>query len=135
MPLILRTVSTAFVPPLRFLLRLPSLLSLLCVTTSVQVLLQRRLQVLVQGVIDCVIEDSEGELHLVDYKTDRLTPAEIADPKKAAEKLCGRHRLQLSYYAAACEGMYGKPPKEILIYSLPLGDAIPVTVERIGGNS
>lgn len=89
--------------------------------------------VLVQGVIDCIIEEEDGYV-LVDYKTDRLTAAELADPALAQRKLCERHRLQLSYYAAACERMYGKPPKEILIYSLPLGDAVRVSVDPLGGD-
>ena len=82
-------------------------------------------ELLVQGVIDCIIEDEDGYT-LVDYKTDRLTAAELADPALAAKKLSERHALQLSYYAAACARMYGKPPREVLIYSLPLGDTVTV---------
>lgn len=83
-------------------------------------------KLLVQGVIDCLLQRPDGSLWLVDYKTDRLTPEELADPRLAAEKLTARHRLQLSYYAAAVERMFGKRPARILIYSLPLGDTVEV---------
>ena len=76
-------------------------------------------ELLVQGVIDCIIEEPDGYT-IIDYKTDRLTPAEMQDPTLAREKLLSRHALQLTYYAAACERMYGKPPKSVEIYSLPL---------------
>ena len=87
-------------------------------------------RLLVQGVIDCVLEEEDGYT-VIDYKTDRLTPAECASPALAAKKLLPRHRTQLSYYAAACREMYGKPPREVLLYSLPLGDAIPVVPDEL----
>ena len=36
-------------------------------------------KILLQGVIDCIVEDAEGRLHLIDYKTDRLTKKELED--------------------------------------------------------
>ena len=86
--------------------------------------------VLVQGVIDCLYEDSEGELHLIDYKTDRLTPEERADKELARQKMCDKHSLQLSYYAKAVELMFGKYPKTIEVYSLPLGETLDVSMKR-----
>ena len=83
-------------------------------------------KVLVQGVIDCLYEDADGEYHLVDYKTDRLTPEERADKQKAREKLYAKHSLQLSYYAKAVELIFGKYPSTIEVYSLPLGDTVDV---------
>ncbi len=82
-------------------------------------------ELLVQGVIDCILEEEDGYT-VIDYKTDRLTPAELADPRLAAEKLTKRHGDQLAYYAAACTRMLGKPPREVLLYSLPLGDTVRV---------
>lgn len=83
--------------------------------------------VLVQGVIDCLYEDKDGEYHLIDYKTDRLTPEERADRTLARQKLYDKHSLQLSYYAKAVELMFGKYPKTIEVYSLPLGDTLDVS--------
>ena len=82
--------------------------------------------VLVQGVIDCLYEDTEGDLHLIDYKTDRLTKEEREDRELARLKLYNKHSLQLSYYAKAVELMFGKRPKTVEVYSLPLGDTIDV---------
>jgi ATP-dependent helicase/nuclease subunit A len=84
-------------------------------------------ELLVQGVIDCILEEGQDYI-LIDYKTDRLSERELLDPALAARRLSERHALQLAYYAAACERMYGKPPREMLIYSLPLGDTVPVSL-------
>lgn len=82
--------------------------------------------VLVQGVIDCIIEDEDGGLHLIDYKTDRLTREERADRRLGEEKLRKAHTLQLSYYALAISEMFGKLPKTIGVYSLHLGDEVEI---------
>ena len=80
--------------------------------------------VLVQGVIDCIIEDVDGNLHLIDYKTDRLTREERADRHLGEERLKKAHTLQLSYYALAIREMFGRLPKTIGVYSLHLGDEV-----------
>ena len=88
-------------------------------------------QLLVQGVIDLFFTDAEGRLVLCDYKTDYLTPEEIADPALATAKLTARHGTQLSYYAAALERICGSRPQRIVIYSLPLGRELDISVEII----
>lgn len=80
----------------------------------------------VQGVIDLFFRDANGEIVLVDYKTDYLTEEELTQPELAEEKLRARHRTQLSYYQKAIEQILGKAPKKTLIYSLPLAKSIPV---------
>ena len=90
--------------------------------------LYRDEQILVQGVIDCLYVDADGEYHLVDYKTDRLTADERADRELARKKLSEKHALQLSYYAKAVELIFGKYPKTIEVYSLPLGDTLDVSI-------
>lgn len=76
--------------------------------------------VLVQGVIDCFFYDSDGEIVLVDYKTDRLP----RDRAAAERKLRETHSVQLKYYSKAIEEICGKAPKSTLIYSLCLGDTV-----------
>lgn len=71
----------------------------------------------VQGVIDIIVIDENGDVSLYDYKTDRLTKEELTDETLAAKKLNERHAMQLSYYAKAVENMFGKPPKRVAIYS------------------
>jgi ATP-dependent helicase/nuclease subunit A len=80
----------------------------------------------VQGVVDCIFIDADGNAVLVDYKTDRLQKDELENEEKAKEKLISRHERQLKIYAAVCEQMIGRPFSEVLIYSLPLGKAIEV---------
>ena len=82
--------------------------------------------VLVQGVIDCLIENEDGSYRLVDYKTDRLTREELCDEALAQKKLSEAHSLQLSYYALAVEKIFGKRPERIEVYSLPLGKTVSV---------
>ena len=77
-----------------------------------------------QGVIDCIIKDADGNIHLVDYKTDRLTKEELSSKDAAAKKLADKHSLQLSYYARAVEKIFGTAPNTVSVYSLPLGDTV-----------
>jgi len=82
--------------------------------------------VIVQGVVDCLMEEADGRIVLIDYKTDRLSRAEMENPALAAEKLLSRHGDQLHYYRQVCQRMLGRPVDECLIYSLPLGDCVDV---------
>lgn len=82
--------------------------------------------IIAQGVIDLVYTDKDGKLVLVDYKTDRLSDYEIKNRKTAEEKLVGRHKSQLSYYAIACEKMFCRKVDSVLIFSLALGDTVSV---------
>ena len=64
----------------------------------------------VQGIIDLFFEE-DGEIVLLDYKTDRV---------RTEEELTGRYRIQLEYYQEALEKSLGKHVKEKLIYSFAL---------------
>ncbi len=82
--------------------------------------------ILVQGVIDCIIEKTDGSIILCDYKTDRLTREELRSRPLAEKKLRARHSMQLGLYSMAMEKIFGKKPERTEIYSLPLGDTIPI---------
>ncbi len=71
----------------------------------------------VQGVIDLLLVDKDGRLCLYDYKTDRLTAAELANPDLAAKRMNDVHGLQLSYYAKAAEELFGRPCDRVAVYS------------------
>jgi ATP-dependent exoDNAse (exonuclease V) beta subunit len=77
-----------------------------------------------------LIEDNEGGLHLVDYKTDRLTREELMDVSLAQKKLNDKHSLQLSYYAMAIKKMFGREPSTVSVYSMPLGRTVPIEVKK-----
>ncbi len=75
---------------------------------------------LVQGIIDAWFEE-DGELVVVDYKTDRM---DGDDRETARRRLSERYRAQLDYYQAALEMSTGKRVKERYIYSFSLEEAI-----------
>lgn len=70
--------------------------------------------ILVQGIIDVYFEE-DGELVVLDYKTDKV---------KSASELIERYHGQLDYYAKALEQMTGKKVKEKIIYSFTLGEEL-----------
>ncbi len=66
--------------------------------------------VIVQGVADCVIFESDG-IVIVDFKTDRNT---------TEQALIERYTKQLSLYAKAFSSNYKMPVKQCLLYSFSL---------------
>ncbi len=75
----------------------------------------------VQGVIDLILVDKNGNIKLFDYKTDRLSTKELKNPDLAKAKLNAAHATQLSYYAKAVEIIFGKPCESVQIYSTHSG--------------
>ena len=76
-------------------------------------------QVLLQGVVDCFLEDADG-ITVIDYKTDRVkTRAE-------AEARARVYTGQLRAYAAALRRICQKPVKECLLYFLHAGETVAV---------
>lgn len=67
-------------------------------------------EVLIQGIADCVFEEN-GELVLVDYKTDR------ADTE---EELLDKYKNQIAFYKKAVSKILNKPVKEAVLYSFSL---------------
>ncbi len=77
---------------------------------------------LVQGIIDAWFEE-DGELVIVDYKTDRIAGNDREEFKNLLKK---HYRIQLDYYQAALEMNTRKRVKERYIYSFSLEEAISV---------
>ena len=75
---------------------------------------------LIQGIIDLYFEE-DGELVLVDYKTDRVMKNEAGE-----KELVRRYAIQLDYYAKALTQLTGKKVKEKIIYSFALGKGLSV---------
>jgi ATP-dependent helicase/nuclease subunit A len=91
--------------------------------------LARRLEdytLYVQGSIDLVIEDAQGELWLFDYKTDRLVSE---DERIIRTQLLEHHGDQLRIYREAARELFGRALDHVCIYSLPLGRSIELTEE------
>ena len=73
--------------------------------------------VLVQGIIDLYYLNKNGELILVDYKTDFV---------QTAEELIEKYKTQLDLYKRALEESMGQKVKNIYIYSTFLGKEIEI---------
>ena len=72
--------------------------------------------IMVQGIIDAFFEE-DGELVLVDYKTDRVPEGE-----DTYSMFSNRYGKQMELYARALEQLTGKKVKEKIIYSLGVGE-------------
>ena len=76
--------------------------------------------VLIQGVIDVWFEE-DGELVIVDYKTDSIKEGE-------EHVLLDRYQIQMLYYAQALQQITQKRVKEAVIYSLALQKEVKVEI-------
>ena len=66
--------------------------------------------IIVQGIIDLYFEDNDGNITLVDYKTDYCkTPEE-------QQKVADRYKKQLELYGRAMEKILQKPVKNKYLY-------------------
>lgn len=72
--------------------------------------------VLLQGVIDCYFEEN-GDIVLVDYKTDYVPDGEI-------ELIKEKYRVQIEHYTRALERITGRKVKEKYIYLFRNGEMI-----------
>ncbi|MBR7101443.1 MAG: helicase-exonuclease AddAB subunit AddA [Clostridia bacterium] len=77
-------------------------------------------RVLVQGVIDCLYENENGDIVLVDYKTDSV------NEENYRSVLLSRHKNQLSYYKKACEMMLDREISQVLLYSIPVSKSVEI---------
>ena len=76
--------------------------------------------VLIQGIIDAWFEE-DGELVIVDYKTDQIEEGE-------EQTLLDLYQIQMVYYAQALKQITQKKVKEAVIYSLALQKEVVVPV-------
>ena len=74
-------------------------------------------KIMVQGTIDCLIEDKEGRLILLDYKTDFYN-----DPNEVGEK----YKKQLELYELAVFARFGQKCDKKCLYLFHRGDIIEV---------
>ena len=77
--------------------------------------------VLIQGIIDVYFEE-DGELVVLDYKTDRVLKG---------EELVEKYQEQLHLYGRALEQMTLKTVKEKIIYSFTLAEEIKISTQDI----
>ena len=73
-------------------------------------------QILLQGVIDCYLEESDG-LVLLDFKTDHV-------PSGGLEAKAAEYTPQMEAYTYALEQITGRPVKEVLLYFFGPGESV-----------
>jgi ATP-dependent helicase/nuclease subunit A len=73
-----------------------------------------------RGFIDLIYQDADGRWHLVDYKTNHVTAADVSAVSE-------RYALQLSVYALAAERVLGQPPVELVLYFMQPGEEHHIT--------
>jgi ATP-dependent helicase/nuclease subunit A len=75
-------------------------------------------KIVVQGMIDAYFEDEEGNLILVDYKTDRKGGR---NDDEFVSIIASRYKLQMDYYAKALRLLTGKNVYKKYIYLFDTG--------------
>ena len=80
--------------------------------------------VLVQGVIDCFIEEADGSFTVIDFKTDRVG-------KGDEQILIDRYSNQLALYCRAVEDMTKAPVKQAFLFSFHLMKEIPLDTKHL----
>ena len=64
-----------------------------------------------QGFIDCLYQDAVGQWHLIDYKTNQVSAANLS-------AAAVQYEMQLGVYALAVEQILGAAPVEIAVHFL-----------------
>lgn len=93
-------------------------------------------RVLIQGVVDCLLEEHDG-LVIVDFKTDAvrdsaavMEPADgwraIGVDRETVAEAAARYQGQIRLYSRALQAIYRKPVKEAYLYFLAAGEEIRV---------
>lgn len=79
---------------------------------------KRKVEVMVQGVIDCFFRNMDGDIVLVDYKTDYRT-----------DDLAEKYKEQLRLYAAALRKQYPDTKIHAYLYSFALDNGVKVDID------
>lgn len=74
-------------------------------------------RIMLVGIVDAFFEDQDGDLVLIDYKTDYVS-------RDRYGAIVARYKPQLDLYARALEDISGKRVKEKYIYLFSVGDLV-----------
>ncbi|KOP79365.1 ATP-dependent helicase [Lysinibacillus sp. FJAT-14745] len=78
---------------------------------------------IVQGIIDCLFEDENGEWILLDYKTDRIQ-SHFAEEPALTKELLDRYGVQLRVYSEAIESILQIKVSDKVLYLFDIERAI-----------
>nr|WP_246027608.1 helicase-exonuclease AddAB subunit AddA [Lysinibacillus antri] len=70
---------------------------------------------IVQGIIDCLIEDADGKWVLLDYKTDKILPS-FSQEQALKDEMEKRYAVQLRIYSQAIESVLNLQVDEKILY-------------------
>ncbi|MCH7320681.1 helicase-exonuclease AddAB subunit AddA [Solibacillus sp. MA9] len=79
---------------------------------------------IIQGVIDCLFEDANGQWVLLDYKTDFITPSILDDFEKVKQKMTKSYQIQLNYYQQAVQSIKRIDISEKYLYLYSIGQQL-----------
>lgn len=80
-------------------------------------------KIVVQGMIDAYFVDKDGNVILVDYKTDRCRGVSNDEFK---QQIARRYRLQIYYYEKALQLLTGRSVRKKYIYLFDIGEAVEI---------
>lgn len=78
---------------------------------------------IVQGIVDCLLEDKEGNWILLDYKTDRIRPPFDREPALSKEIL-SRYSVQLKIYGEAIQSILNIKLSKKILYLVDINTEI-----------
>ena len=73
-------------------------------------------KIIIQGMADAFFENENGEIVLVDYKTDKV--------RNGADEIAKRYAPQLNFYQTAIEKCTGKRVCEKYLFLLDSGEVV-----------
>lgn len=80
---------------------------------------------IIQGVIDCMFEETDGKWVLLDYKTDKILP-HFKEGSPLLKEMTNRYSTQLQYYTIAIESIKRVQIKEKILYLYDIGQAVAI---------
>lgn len=78
---------------------------------------------IMQGVIDCIMEDENGKWVLLDYKTDKIRPP-FSEGEALQAEMEQRYAIQLGLYAEALEKIKHIQVDEKVLYLYDIGEVL-----------
>ncbi|MER2049472.1 MAG: 3'-5' exonuclease, partial [Solibacillus sp.] len=81
---------------------------------------------IIQGVIDCIFEDEQGNWVLLDYKTDYIEQYLLGDFEKIKQKMTKSYQIQLNYYQHAVQSIKRIQISERILYLYSIGQEVKI---------
>ncbi len=87
-------------------------------------------KIFIQGIADCLVFDKDGNITILDYKTDAIRDYEKADDNKNYRKrLSEQYKQQMILYAKALNDIYGEGKViDAYLYSLAIAEEIQISI-------